>query len=177
MLKNSTHVFAVAISIALSFWQVVNAQQAMSTSTGRVNGVTLELNGFGVIKADKIRKLINEGKYEKAAYRSISFIRSYETNQRSGIEKTDLVKEIYNNLCVSSAALRKVEYAMDACNRSLHFKPNHWESLKSRASLYFMTKEYQKALKDFKLSLENSPNDEISEVLRQNISVVQSKIN
>lgn len=176
MFKYPTLIATLIIATLFAFSTTTNAQ-GVSTSTGRSNATILENDEDNYRAIKKIRDLINEGKYESAANRSIRIIKSSEGNERSGIDKSVLVKEAYNCLCVSSTALGKVEYALDACNQSLSHTPDHWESLKSRATLYFLTKEYPKSLNDFKLSLENSPNDAISNVLKQNISVVQSKIN
>ena len=176
MFKKTTLIATLVISTLFTFSTVTNAQ-GVTSSKGRSNALTLENNEDSYRAIKKIRDLINEGKYESAASRSIRIIKSSESNERSGIDKTVLVKEAYNSLCVSSTALRKIEYAMDACNNSLSHTPNHWESLKSRATLYYLTKDFNNSLKDFQFALENSPADNISDVLKQNISVVRSKIN
>ncbi len=151
--------------------------QGVSSSKGRVNALTYEYNESSHKAIARIRELINEKNYESAANRSITFIKGLEGNSRNGIEKSVFFQEAYNSLCVSATGLGKVEYAMDACETSLTLTPTHWESLKARGTLYFLTQEYDKALTDFRSSLENSPNDEISMVLRQNISVVEGKLN
>ena len=66
---------------------------------------------------------------------------------------------------------------MDACNEPIKNSPKSWESLKSRATLYYMTQDFNSSLADFKSALEHSPNDEISAILKQNIGVVASKVN
>lgn len=167
---------AILVSILMLLPAIAKAQN-ISTNTGRTNSTTQEINNNSYDAMKKIRELINEGNYESAANRSITFIRGIENDTRSGIEKSALFNEAYNCLCVSSTALGKVDYAMGSCNKSLQLTPHHWESLKARATLHFLTKDFPKSLTDFQSALENSPNDEIAAVLRQNISVVQSKIN
>ncbi len=135
------------------------------------------MNGNTYRAMKKIRSLINKGKNLEAARRSITFIKTEERDARSGIAPSEYYREAYNNLCISSSALGKVEYAMDACNRSLEINSNHWESLKSRATLYFLTKDYTRALEDFQTALANAPGEKaIKDVLKQNISVVESKM-
>ncbi|MCC3862147.1 tetratricopeptide repeat protein [Pseudemcibacter aquimaris] len=174
-LSKKLYLSIVSLLFVFSVAEIANAQ-SLATSTGRTNGVTMEFSNNNYRSLKKMRSLMMEGKHEKAADRAIKFIRSSEGNERNGVEKTDYVKEAYNILCVASTSLRKVEYALDACNKSIAYNPDHWESLKSRATLYFMTQDFEKSLADFKLAHENSPNDEIGNVLAQNISVVESKL-
>ena len=164
-------------SVTLALVPSLTYAQGMSSSKGRVNALTYEYNESSHKALAKIRELINEKDYESAANRSITFIRGLEGNSRIGIEKSIFFREAYNTLCVSATGLGKVEYAMDVCETSLKMTPSHWESLKARGTLYFLTQDYNNALADFRSSLENSPSDEISAVLRQNISVVEGKLN
>ncbi len=165
------------LSISILLIPSLTYAQGVSSSKGRVNALTYEYNESSHKAIAKIRELINERNYESAANRSITFIKGLEGNSRNGIEKSVFFQEAYNSLCVSATGLGKVEYAMDACETSLQLTPKHWESLKARGTLYFISRDYDKALADFRSSLENSPNDEISTVLRQNISVVEGKLN
>ncbi|MDG1859239.1 MAG: tetratricopeptide repeat protein [Emcibacteraceae bacterium] len=176
MFKKTTLFATFVIATLFTFTTIANSQ-GVSASKGRSNAMVLEYNGDNYRAIKKIRDLINEGKYESAASRSIKIIKNSEANERIGIDKSVIVREAYNSLCVSSTALRKVEYALNACNNSLSYSPDHWESLKSRATLYFLTEDYNNSLIDFQSALENSPADNISDVLKQNISVVRSKIN
>ncbi len=169
-------VMALFLSVMVILPELVNAQ-SIGASKGRSNGVTLELNNNNYDTLKRIRKLISEGEYESASNRAIRFIRGYEGNERSGLEKNDYVKEAYNCLCVSSMAQGKLDYAMEACNQSIDLSPNHWESLKTRATIYFHHKEFQKSLDDFIKAEANSPNEEIRKVLAQNVAVVNSKLN
>lgn len=147
-------------------------------SKGRSAGINIDINGNSYRSMNKIRSLINEAKYEEAARRSITFIKSEERGRRNGLEPGAYYLEAHNTLCVSAAALGKVEYAMEVCNASLELNPSHWESLKSRATLYYLTQDFENSLKDFQTALANVPEDNkaISDVLKQNISVVQGKL-
>ncbi len=152
--------------------------QEVYTSKGRVAGDIIEVNNYSLRTINQIRELIYEEKYDSAAKKAITFIRSEERDSRNGLEKSRYFKEAYNCLCVSSAALRKVEYAMEACETSLKLNPTNWESLKSRATLHFINKNYARSLNDFRLALENSPHEEdIDAMLKHNISVVEAKLN
>lgn len=170
-----TIITTILLALSLIIPALANAQ-LVTPSKGRTNGLLLEFDDHNQRSIKRIRDLVNEGKHESAANRAITFIKNREGGTRDGLDKTPLFYEAYNLLCVSSTGLGKVEYAMEACDRSLILTPGHWESLKSRATLYFLIKDYEKSLADFKLALDNAPdNDAIRAALRQNISVVESK--
>ena len=129
-------------------------------------------------KVEKIRKAINKEKYQEAAEQSIAILEEEEAeSDMNNFVPSDFYKEAYNCLCVSTTGLRQVQYAMDACNTSLIMNKDHWETLKSRATLYYLTADYPNALKDFQSALTNAPDEKgIKNALKQNITVVESKI-
>ncbi|HPF46373.1 MAG: hypothetical protein KDF58_06185 [Alphaproteobacteria bacterium] len=153
------------------------ASAQMSTSTGRSNALVQSLNDSEIKSIRNIRKRINEGDFKGAINRSNRVIRAEDRNSRIGISKSIFYKEAYNCLCVSLAGMGEANDAMEACNRSIELTPTHWESLKTRATLYYISQDFSKSLEDFTMSLENAPDDEgIKAALKQNIAVVQSKI-
>ncbi|MBT6036128.1 MAG: hypothetical protein HOH18_06585 [Kordiimonadaceae bacterium] len=124
----------------------------------------------------RIREYIDKGEFESAERRAKRVIRAENRGIRSGLGKSYFFKEAHNSLCVSLTGQVNIEEAMQACNQSLEHSPKHWESLKSRAILYYMTKDFPKSLEDFTSALKNAPNNEaIRAALSQNISVVKSK--
>jgi len=153
------------------------SQAQVSTSTGRSNVVTESMNDNDIRAIRKIRKYINEQKFDKALSRANRIIRAEDKRARSGNSYSEFYKEAYNCTCVSLTGLGKIEEAMEACNTSIELTPTHWESLKTRATLYYMVQDFPKSLNDFTTALDNAPDDTaISDVLKQNIGVVQSKI-
>lgn len=169
ILGSAVLLFAMALP-SLSHAQV-------STSTGRSNVVTESLNDNDIKAIRKIRKYINEQKFDKALSRANRIIRAEDKRTRAGNSYSEFYKEAYNCTCVSLTGLGKVDEAMQACNTSIELTPTHWESLKTRATLYYMVQDFPKSLDDFTVALENAPNDTaISDVLKQNIGVVASKI-
>ncbi|MBT5186747.1 MAG: hypothetical protein HOH19_11025 [Kordiimonadaceae bacterium] len=183
ILKNTSFLtIAISIVACLSFSekgfsQVTSADVSMprpSSSKSRTMGGGVDFNSFDSLK--RIRSMINKGENEEAANRLIKIIKQEESGRSDGIE-SDRLAVLYNELCLSTTNLRKVEYAMGACNKSLELTPDHWESFKSRATLHFMTSNFPEALADFKMSLVNAPeNDVLEKALKQNIAVVESKI-
>lgn len=170
VLFSATTLIAILLISSIS-----NAQTA--TSTGRSNVITQSMNNDDYKKIAKIRRYINEGKFDKAEKEANKIIKTENRRQRFGSSNSLFYYEAYNGLCVSLTGAGKITEAMDACNKSIEMSPDSWESLKSRATLYYMTQNFPKSLEDFQLSLTNAPDNEaVVNVIKQNIGVVQSKI-
>lgn len=168
--------FITTVFLSLSI--MITAPAQAQNSTGRTAGDTIGMNNNNDnIKALlRIRGYIDKGEFESAERRAKRIIRTEGRESRSGLGKTYFYKEAHNSLCVSLTGQVKIEKAMEACNRSLGYSPKHWESLKSRAILYYITEDFPESLEDFTSALKNAPdNDAIRTALSQNISVVKSK--
>jgi len=176
LLKNI--IGTIIITIFYLIPATVQAQESGARpSTGRTAGTTIDINNNNFKAIQRIRNHIDKGEFERAESRANRFIRVEDREKRGGLSKTDFYKEAHNCLCVSLTGQGKIEEATEACNTSLDYSPKHWESLKTRATLYYMTQNFPKSLEDFTSALENAPdNEELANVLKQNISVVQSKI-
>lgn len=173
----NTKILAVAFFVTFVLLPSYANAQA-STSTGRSAGITDTFNDNHFRAMERIRNHINKGEFDRAESRSLRIIRTEDRNSRGGLSKSDFYKDAYNAYCVSLVGQGEIEEAMNACNTSIELNPKSWESLKSRATLYYMIQDFPKSLADFELSLEHAPdNAELAEVLKQNIAVVQSKIN
>lgn len=164
-------------SIILTLPSFSHAQT--SNSTGRTSGSSETLNDNSYRTIQRIREHIEKGEFERAQSRSERIIRTEERQlSRTGMSESGLYKEAYNALCISLTNQGKLQEAFTACDKAIEVTPNHWESFKSRATLYYMVQDFQESLADFEKSLEHAPNnEEIADVLKQNIAVVQSKIN
>ncbi len=168
----------LSLSVAIVCTSVLSVHAQSSTSTGRSNVVTHGNQANEYKAVVNMRELINEGEFDKAIIQANKLIKSEDRRGRMGGSKSEFYLEAYNGLCVSLTSLPKPEEAMEACNESLALSPNNWESLKSRATLHYMYQDFPKSLTDFEMSLENAPDNEaVTNVLKQNIGVVRSKIN
>ncbi len=174
LVKVSIGVPTIALSLILP--QLASAQEYGGGGLSSESSSNTEYDNYKSLS--KIRDLLDEGSFNKAEQYSIKFIKAQDRDYKNKAEKSELYKEAYNCLCVSLTGLGKVADALEACNRSLEYNPVHWESLKSRATVYYMIQDFDNSLEDFTLSLENAAEKEaISGVLQQNIGVVNSKIN
>lgn len=166
---------AVMLVIALAIPSLSQAQT--STSTGRSNVITESMNENDIKAIRSIRKFINEQKFDRAVNRANRIIKAEARRSRAGNSYSEFYKEAYNCVCVGLTGLGRTDEAMEACNTSLELTPTHWESLKTRATLYYMVQDFPKSLDDFTMALENAPDDVgVTDVLKQNIGVVKSKI-
>ena len=160
--------------IALSF-MLPTLSHAQADTHGGLPRIDVDSKAYSATV--KIMGLINKGDYDEAERLSRRLIKSEKRNNKKRNEDSDFYKGAYNSLCVSLTGLGRIDDAMQVCNQSIGFSPTNWESLKSRATLYYRTQSFQKSLDDFSLSLEHAPNNqEIIDVLNQNIGVVKSKI-
>lgn len=168
----------IASTLILSSLTQAQEMSSSSPSTGRTNGITMDMSKNNYIALVKIRKQINEGDFKKARRGSLRLIKSEDRTRRSGIGKTVIYRDAYNCLCVSLTGLGDVENAMEACDTSIDLNAKQWESLKSRATLYYMKQDFPNSLNDFNLALEHAPdNQALTDILKQNIAVVASKVN
>ena len=170
---------SIIIAVFYMIPATVQAQEMSGAkpSTGRSAGTTLDMNNNSFKAIQRIRNHIDKGEFERAERRANRFIRVEDRAKRSGMGKTDFYREAHNCLCLSLTGQGKIEEAMEACNTSLEHSHRHWESLKTRATLYYMTQDFPKSLEDFTMSLEYAPEvRELTDVLKQNIAVVRSKI-
>jgi tetratricopeptide (TPR) repeat protein len=166
-----------ALTLISGFYLMSDVSFAQtSTSTGRSNAIVKSIDGSEIKAIQNIRKAINEGDFNDALRRSNKIIKSEDRGRRSGTSYSEYYKEAYNCLCVSYTGLGRLKDAIEACNTSIELSPNHWESFKSRATVYYMAQMYPESLIDFENSLNNAPHDkEIKDALEQNISLVKSK--
>lgn len=148
-----------------------------STSTGRSNIITETMSESDIRSIRKIRKLINEQKFNKVVNLANRLIKAESRRSRAGHSYSEFYYEAHNCVCLGLTGLGKNDDAMKACNISIELSPNHWESLKTRATLHYMAQNFKRSLDDFTMALINAPDDNgITSVLKQNIGVVKSKI-
>ena len=163
--------------LVISFVTPTLTEAQTSTSTGRSNVITETMSESDIRSIRKIRKLINEQKFNKVVNLANRLIKAESRRSRTGHSYSEFYYEAHNCVCVGLTGLGKNDEAMEACNISIKLTPNHWESLKTRATLNYMAQNFTKSLDDFRLALINAPDDTgITNILKQNIGVVKSKI-
>ena len=163
--------------LVISFITPTLTEAQTSTSTGRSNVITETMSESDIRSIRKIRKLINEQKFNKVVNLANRLIKAESRRSRAGHSYSEFYYEAHNCVCVGLTGLGKNDEAMEACNISIKLTPNHWESLKTRATLNYMAQNFTKSLDDFTLALINAPDDTgITNILKQNIGVVKSKI-
>mgnify|MGYP000583680747 CR=1 FL=1 len=162
--------------LVITFAIPILAEAQTSTSTGRSNVITETMSESDIRSIRKIRKLINEQKFNKVVNLANRLIKAESRRGRAGNSYSEFYYEAHNCVCVGLTGQGKNDEAMEACNTSIKLTPNHWESLKTRATLNYMAQNFTKSLDDFTRALINAPDDtRITNVLKQNIAIVKSK--
>lgn len=142
--------------------------------TGSVTGATVHFGTHESLKS--IRRLINEGKTVEAVNMSEVFVNQLARNDRSG-QTSQYKYDAYNALCLSLTANKQFEKAITACDNAIEHSPKRWQAYNSRGSLNYKHGKYDNALNDYKMALENAPNqNRIRKIIEHNIKISISRV-
>lgn len=142
--------------------------------TGSVTGATVHFGTHESLKS--IRRLINEGKTTEAVLMSEVFVNQLARNDRSG-QTSKYKYDAFNALCLSLTADKQFEKAIKACNDAIKYSPKRWQAYNSRGSLNYKYGKYDNALNDYKMALENAPNQTgIKKIIEHNIKISISRV-
>lgn len=168
-----TKVLAVSAVLIAGSGTVANAQNAADPWTGAVAGSNIQMPGDTSLKS--IRKLLNEGKIDRAVNQAKRNVASYERDRRSG--KTSTLKyDAYNALCIALSAQQNHQEAIEACDQAIEDDPKRWMAYNSRGTANFRMGNFSAALDDYNLALENSPGtSNIRSVLQHNVEVARNR--
>jgi tetratricopeptide (TPR) repeat protein len=169
-----SNLFKIFIYISFAISVTISNAQEYEPWTGSVTGATIHFGTHDSLKS--IRRLINEGKTTEAVQMSEVFVRQLSRNDRSG--KTVQYKyDAYNALCLSLTADKQFVKAISACDEAIEHSPKRWQAYNSRGSLNYKYGKYSNALNDYKIALENAPNQSgIRKIIEHNIKLSQSRV-
>lgn len=152
----------------------VSSSQEYEPWTGSVTGATIHFGTHDSLKS--IRRLINEGKTAEAVLMSEVFVNQLTRNDRSG-QTSQYKYDAFNALCLSLTADKQFKEAIIACNNAIEHSPKRWQAYNSRGSLNYKNGKYDIALNDYKMALENAPNQTgIRKIIEHNIKISESRI-
>ncbi|MDA7568570.1 tetratricopeptide repeat protein [Pseudemcibacter sp.] len=172
-IKNTFTSIAIIAGISLSTTSAF-AQSAIEPWTGAIPGDTIYFSNNDGLK--QVRKMLNDGKIEKAVTFAEAYVKSADANSRSG--KTSSMRyDAYNALCLSLTADKQFVKAISACDEAIEHSPKRWQAYNSRGSLNYKYGKYSNALNDYKIALENAPNQSgIRKIIEHNIKLSQSRV-
>lgn len=142
--------------------------------TGSVTGATIHFGTHDSLVS--IRRLINEGKTTEAVLRAQTFVTSLSRNERSG-QTVQYKYDAFNALCLSLTADQQFSKAETACDNAIEHSPKRWQAYNSRGSLNYKNGNYNNALNDYRIALENAPDQTgIKRIIEHNIKISLSRV-
>lgn len=171
-IKNTFTSIAIIAGISLSTTSAF-AQSAIEPWTGAIPGDTIYFSNNDGLK--QIRKMLNDGKIEKAVTFAEAYVKSADANSRSG--KTSSMRyDAYNALCLAYTAQKNYDDAREACNTAIKDTPKGWLAYNSRGSLNLKTGNVSDASSDYRMALENAPEKgDIRTILEHNMNLVRNQ--
>tara|TARA_Y100000385_G_scaffold267819_1_gene304309 strand:- start:165 stop:692 length:528 start_codon:yes stop_codon:yes gene_type:complete len=150
-----------------------SAQNAVEPWTGAIPGDTIYFANNDGLR--QIRKMLNDGEIDKAVVFAKAYVKSAESNSRSG--KTSSMKyDAYNALCLAYTAQKNYDAAIEACDTAIKDSPKGWLAYNSRGSLNLKTGNLTEANNDYRMALENAPEKgDIKTILEHNMNLAQNQ--
>lgn len=170
MLKQSKLYIFIGLIIGMSSGHA----QEYEPWTGSVVGATIHFGTHDSLVS--IRRLINEGKTSEAVLMAQTFVNSLSRNDRSG-QTVRYKYDAFNALCLSLTADKQFLNAEAACNSAIEHSPKRWQAYNSRGSLNYKNGNYNTALSDYRIALENAPNQSgIKKIIEHNIKISEFRV-
>ncbi len=123
----------------------------------------------------EIRTLLQEGKKELAVEKANDYIARLKNI--AGPEAKQLRYFAYNALCAALTSKGDIKEAIDSCTRAVKISPSYWQALNTRGTAYYISGQYELALKDYRKALEIVQGEEsLVELIQHNIGLVEKKM-
>lgn len=174
-LKSKNKIVCAAILTGMAISVVpASAQNAVEPWTGAIPGDTIYFANNDGLR--QIRKMLNDGEIDRAVVFAKAYVKSAESNSRSG--ETSLMKyDAFNALCLSLTADKQFSKAMEACDNAIEHSPKRWQAYNSRGSLNYKNGKYDSALNDYRIALENAPNQSgVKKIIEHNIKISEPRV-
>lgn len=168
-----TKVLAISAALIAGSGTLATAQNAIEPWTGAVAGSNIQMPGDTSLQT--IRRLLNEGKIDRAVNQAKRNVASIESESRSG-KTTTLRYDAYNALCIALSAQQNHQEAIGACDEAIKDSPKRWMAYNSRGTANLRMGNYSTALNDYSMALNNAPgSSNIKSVLEHNMEVARNK--
>ncbi len=168
-----TKVLAISAALIVGSASLANAQTAVEPWTGAVAGSNIQMPADTSLET--IRRLLNEGKVDRAVNQAKRNIASIERESRSG-KTSSLRYDAYNALCIALSAQQNHQEAIAACDEAIKDSPKRWMAYNSRGTANLRMGNYSAALNDYGMALDNAPgSSNIKSVLEHNMEVARNK--
>jgi Tfp pilus assembly protein PilF len=85
--------------------------------------------------------------------------------------------DAFNALCLSLTADKQFSKAMEACDNAIEHSPKRWQAFNSRGSLNYKNGKFDSALNDYRIALENAPNQSgVKKIIEHNIKISEPRV-
>jgi tetratricopeptide (TPR) repeat protein len=122
-----------------------------------------------------IRTLLQEGKKELAVEKAKDYVERIKNI--AGPEAKQLRYFGYNALCAALTSKGDIKEAVDACNRAVNINPSLWQALNTRGTAYYVSGQYELAMKDYRKALEIVKGLEpLVDLIQHNIGLTEKKM-
>jgi tetratricopeptide (TPR) repeat protein len=124
---------------------------------------------------DDIKRLIQDGKGEKAVEMAYKYVDSLK-NQKFG-EGQEQHYFALNALCAALTNTGELSEAIAICTEAADLIPSKWQAYNNRGTAYFVSRDYEKALQDYKhaMSIQNGLGSS-TEIIQGNIRLAESRL-
>ena len=173
LLKYKKITVGALISFGLLAAPLTSYAQSSDAWTGAIAGTNIYIGNDDMLK--NIKKYLNNNEIDRAVKSAQRYVASFESDARSG--KTSRYRyDAYNALCISLAAQKKFDEALEACNTAVKDSPARWFAYNSRGSLNYRSGDFPAAIADYQLALAKvSSRNNFSAIIENNIKLAESK--
>jgi tetratricopeptide (TPR) repeat protein len=128
----------------------------------------------------EIRQLLQRGATEDAVQMGINLVDRLQISSVGTRASSSLRLYRYralNALCVAFAADRQLGEALATCEQAIGLMPERWEAYNSRGTVFFKGANFESALRDFSLALEQgAPTPDLLALIQHNVELAQSRL-
>ena len=122
----------------------------------------------------QIRSLLQTGKNELAVEKARVFVASLKTV--SGNEARQLRYFALNALCAALTSTGEIKEALDACSRAIKLNPSLWHAINTRGTAYYVSGQFEPALKDYRKALSMVKGSKpLVDLIQHNIELTENK--
>ena len=121
-----------------------------------------------------IRLLLQEGKKESAVEKARAYVARLKNVD--GSEAKQRRYYALNALCAALTSTGEINEAIDSCNRAIKINPSLWHAFNSRGTAYYVSRQIELALKDYRKALSLVQDSEpLIEIIQHNIELAEAK--
>jgi len=121
-----------------------------------------------------IRLLLQEGKKARAVKKARAYVASLENV--GGVEAQQRSYYGLNALCAALTSTGELDEAIDTCSQAITLYPTRWQALNNRGTAYYVSRQIDLALRDYRQALKQVQGSEtLTGLIQHNIRLAEEK--